>query len=340
MDVLQADKTSVHVWDADGQQLVPAATRGYAPATNGSALVPSRDRIVGELTRVDVVVLEDAQSDTRLSVQLREILRDEGVHAVIAVPIKVGGQMFGVFGVAYCGQHTLAEEERRVVQALAHRAGLAIHNARLFEQAQQAATAEERQRLARELHDAVTQTLFSASLIAEVVPRLWERNPPEALRRLEELRRLTRGALAEMRTLLLELRPAALVETPFAHLLRQLGEATASRANLLVDVQVAGEEFALPPEVQIGLYRIVQEALNNIGKHAGAARVHIDLRFDGAQLAVRVKDDGRGFDPKAAPPGRLGLGIMHERARGIGARLRIESRPGAGTRVSARWRRV
>ena len=178
---------------------------------------------------------------------MREIVRREDIHAAIGVPIKVGGQLFGLFSVAFCERHALTDEERRLVQALAQRAGLAIHNARLFGQAQQVATAEERQRLARELHDAVTQTLFSASLIAEVIPRLWERNPVEAQRRLEELRRLTRGALAEMRTLLLELRPAALIETPFSHLVRQLGEAAASRSNVLVDVTTRGEETAFPP---------------------------------------------------------------------------------------------
>src|ERR671939_1213039 len=181
----------------------------------------------------NVVVIGDAASDPRLrSPRLREVMQREGIRAALAAPIIVAGQAFGLFGVAFCTPHVPSREEQRGVQALAQRAGLAIQNARLFEQAQQVATAEERQRLARELHDAVTQTLFSASLIAGVVPRLWERDPEEARVRVEELRRLTRGALAEMRTLLLELRPAALVETPFGHLLHQLAEATAIRTSV------------------------------------------------------------------------------------------------------------
>jgi two-component system nitrate/nitrite sensor histidine kinase NarX len=243
-----------------------------------------------------------------------------------------------LFGVAYSKPHAPSQNDQRLVMALAQRAGLAIHNARLFEQAEQVATAEERQRLARELHDAVTQTLFSASLIAEVVPRLWKRDPDEAQRRLEELRRLTRGALAEMRTLLLELRPAALVETPFVQLLRQLGEATASRTNLQVEIRSKDEERSLPPEVQIALYRIAQEALNNTGKHAGASHavVHFTRRANGVDLLM--VDDGRGFEPTSTPAGHLGLGIMSERARGINARLQIKSRTGAGTRIQVRWR--
>jgi GAF domain-containing protein len=339
-DVLGADKTSVHVWDAERNELVVAASRGYSAESVAQALVPGVDLAVDDSDDPAMLTLQEPRTDRRMSPTLRQIVEREGIEAAIAAPISVGGQMFGLFGAAFSTRHVLTEEERRLVVALAQRAGLAIQNARLFEQAQQVATAEERQRLARELHDAVTQTLFSASLIAEVVPRLWERNPTEGLRRLEELRRLTRGALAEMRTLLLELRPAALVETPFGQLVRQLGEASSSRANVIVDVDVDGQEWALPAEVQIAMYRIAQEAFNNIGKHAGASRVQVHLRWSEDTLNVRVNDDGRGFDPKSMPPGRLGVSIMHERARAIGARLRIDSRVGAGTRVTARWRRM
>jgi len=269
---------------------------------------------------------------------LSEIVKREGIQSAMAAPIIVSGQAFGVFGVAFCTQHSPTLDEQRVVQALAQRAGLAIHNARLFEQAQQVATAEERQRLARELHDAVTQTLFSASLIAEVVPRLWERNPQEARQRLEELRRLTRGALAEMRTLLLELRPAALVETPFPQLLRQLAEATSSRTSLRIEVRADSDERRLPAEVQIGLYRIAQEALNNTVKHAAASRAELQFRRRGGRANLQIEDDGRGFDETRTPPGHLGLSIMRERARAIGAQLRVESHEGSGTRIHVRWR--
>jgi signal transduction histidine kinase len=186
----------------------------------------------------------------------------------------------------------------------------------------------------------VTQTLFSASLIAEVVPRLWERDPAEGRQRLEELRRLTRGALAEMRTLLLELRPAALVETPLAQLLRQLAEATASRTNLQIDVRADTDARPLPAEAQIGLYRIAQEALNNTAKHAAARRAEVLLRRRGATADLRISDDGCGFDAANTPPGRLGLGIMRERAQAIGARLRVDSRLGSGTRIHVHWRGV
>ena len=196
---------------------------------------------------------------------------------------------------------------------------------------------EERSRLARDLHDAVTQTLFSASLIADVLPRIWERNQDEGRRRLEELRQLTRGALAEMRTLLLELRPAALAEAELGDLLRQLAESVTGRARVAVEVQETGA-CDLPPGVKVALYRIAQEALNNVARHAGASQARVTFACGPQEpVSLRIRDDGRGFDPASVPPEHLGLGIMQERAAAIGARLTIESEVGGGTEVAVEW---
>jgi len=206
----------------------------------------------------------------------------------------------------------------------------------LSRQAREEAAAEERNRLARDLHDAVSQTLFSASIIAEVLPKLWEKHPDEARRRLEEVRQLTRGALAEMRTLLLELRPTTLVEAEMGYLLQQLGEAVASRSRIDVDVSVEGQ-CAVPTEVKVALYRIAQEALNNVAKHAQAREARVILVCTESGVTLKVSDDGRGFDISRIPPDSLGLGIMRERAKDAGASLNIESSPGRGTEVSVAW---
>jgi PAS domain S-box-containing protein len=202
-------------------------------------------------------------------------------------------------------------------------------------QAEQLAVTAERSRLARDLHDAVTQTLFSASLIADVLPRIWERNPVEGKKRLEELRQLSRGALAEMRTLLLELRPAALMEANLADLLKQLAASIASRARVSVDVAVRIEgEANLPPDVKVSLYRIAQEALNNVAKHSGAteARVTLDVADD-ASIQLTITDNGSGFDTGVNKPTHIGLDIMRERAAAMEADLRVTSTPGEGTTV-------
>jgi two-component system nitrate/nitrite sensor histidine kinase NarX len=225
--------------------------------------------------------------------------------------------------------------------AIANQAAVAIENARLYARAQEGAAQEERARLARELHDAVTQTLFSASMIAEVVPRLWERDPVAARRRLEDVRLLTRGALAEMRTLLLELRPAALTEARLSDLLRQLVEAMTGRKRLAVTLAVNGDqeqERTLSPDVQVALYRVAQEALNNVARHAGATRVEVRLSSNGSGVSLTISDDGRGFDPGEIAADHFGLCIMRERADAVGASLRVESHPGQGTQVQVAWR--
>lgn len=229
-----------------------------------------------------------------------------------------------------------AAHRRQLEQRIAERTQeLNAANERLREKAALDAVAAERTRLARDLHDAVTQTLFSTTLIADVLPDLWAMNPEEGRRRLEELRQMTRGALAEMRTLLVELRPNALVEAPLATLLRQLTEAMVSRARIAIQLSAEGER-KLPPDVQIGLYRIAQEALNNVVKHAKATQAVVTLRQDDA-VRLTVADDGAGFDVRTVTADHLGLRIMRERAEAIGAHLRIYSEPGEGTQVSVLW---
>ena len=202
------------------------------------------------------------------------------------------------------------------------------------------AAANERQRLARDLHDAVSQTLFSVSLIAEVLPRVFERDPAQGRERLDELRQLTRGALAEMRILLLELRPATIAESNLRDLLRQLSEAIVGRWRIPVELRLDTDR-EIPPEVAVAMYRIAQEALNNVAKHSHAEQATLslrDCRTDGRDvLELVVRDDGVGFDPDDAQTGRLGLTIMRERAESVGAELEIRSARGSGTLVRVLW---
>jgi signal transduction histidine kinase len=230
-------------------------------------------------------------------------------------------------------------------------------NAELYEHAGDLAALQERQRLARNLHDAVNQSLFSAGLIAEVLPRLWDRDQTEARKSLEDLRRLTRGALAEMRELLAELRPSVLSDSSLGDLLRQLANAFTGRTNIPVSVNIAGEHV-LPAEIQVALYRICQEAFNNIAKHAGASRVEIDLQYEAGveqetssiaypstpqgfvvkSVEMCIRDDGHGFDPgELSAPGHYGVGMMRERAEAVGARLTVTSQPGHGTEILLHW---
>ncbi|NLE77295.1 MAG: GAF domain-containing protein, partial [Chloroflexi bacterium] len=333
--ILKADKSSLVVWDEKRERLWVRATSGFRPETIPLMSVAPGEGVMGQVALTgEAAIVEDATYDPRV---VRRVTEAEGIRSFMNLPIKVGGQVFGVFNVNFAHPRGFGADEQRLFNALAQRAALVIRNAQLYEQAQRVATVEERQRLARELHDAVTQTLFSASLIAEVLPRLWERNADVGRQRLEELRQLTRGALAEMRTLLLELRPSALMEATLDDLLRQLAEATHGRGRVPVEVTVEGEPQDLPPDVKVALYRIAQEALNNVVKHAAASRAQVSLQCDFGQVALAVRDDGGGFDPHNPPPDSLGLSIMRERAAAISADLRIESEVGQGTLVSVCW---
>jgi signal transduction histidine kinase len=176
-------------------------------------------------------------------------------------------------------------------------------------------------------------------MIAGVLPRIWERDPGDGQRRLGELARLTQGALAEMRALLLELRPEALVGAELEQLLRQLADAATVRLSAPVQVTVEGA-CCLPVEVKVALYRIAQEALSNVVKHAGASQAAVSLYCEPGLAELSVADDGRGFDPERAPTDRLGLRIMHERAREVGATLEIKSEPDRGTQVIVTWEQV
>ncbi|MCP4607509.1 MAG: GAF domain-containing protein [Planctomycetes bacterium] len=254
----------------------------------------------------------------------------------MAVPIMLGDKTVGVLDIEADSVDAFDELDLFTAQTLADQLAIAIDNARLYEQAQELATVEERQRLARDLHDAVTQTLFSASLIAEVLPKLWEKNPEEGKKRLEELRRSTKGALAEMRILLLELRPAALTEVSLGELLRQMVDAAVGKVGIPVNLTVEGQG-SLPADVQIAFYRVAQEALNNIQKHASASEISVTLRYQPESVTLTIVDNGTGFDPGSVSAEHLGLSIMCERAKAIGTECKIESEIGQGTRIMVEW---
>lgn len=260
----------------------------------------------------------------------------DAAQSEIAVPLRIGEELVGALDITARAPHLLDEQDRFAAETLADQLAIAIDNSRLYRQAHELAAGRERQRLARDLHDAVSQTLFSASLIAEVLPRIYGKNPEMGRQRLEELRQLTRGALAEMRTLLLELRPAALAQASLPELLRQLSEAVIGRARIPVELVVDGCG-QLPAEVRVAVYRIAQEALNNVVKHARASKARVCLTCDSRVLRLEVEDDGAGFDPEAAGSGRLGMGIMRERADAVGARLTVTSAPSQGCLVVLIW---
>ena len=322
--------------ESDATSAILMAQRGFEPAIAVDLVNSSAITIQGNITdhqsKVTAFEIKDFPDE-----KLRSQLARSSFQMLIYVPLSTKGRNLGFF---ILGKHTLipcSPEEFSLLSSIGQQIGVAMENARLYEQAEYAAIAAERNRLARELHDAVTQTLFSASLIADVIPRIWKRNPEEGLQNLEELRQLTRGALAEMRTMLLEMRPESLERSDIKSLLTQLADAFLGRARIPLDLQMNGD-CELTHEVKVVFYRVAQEALNNIAKHSGARQVILHLDCQPGHMNLCIQDDGLGFDADSISPDHMGIAIMSERASTIGARLMIESQSGQGTTVKLDWR--
>ncbi|MDQ3928135.1 MAG: sensor histidine kinase, partial [Chloroflexota bacterium] len=252
------------------------------------------------------------------------------------------GKQVGVLA-SYVPSNDIDERDLAFHAAIADQTAVAVENARLLAEVHDKATLEQRQRLARELHDSVSQALFSINLTTRAVESLLKRDNPQtdtAIARLADLRQLTQGALAEMRALIFELRPRALEEEGLLQAIRKHGSAVAGREMLQVEVVCPVEERLprLKPAAEEALYRIAQEALHNVVKHARATKVEIHLDHDAEDqvMSLRIADNGRGFDQSQVPAGSMGLGTMGQRAAALGGQYTIESRPGEGTRVIVR----
>ncbi len=267
---------------------------------------------------------------------LNSLSMDSGPYrTAVAVPLRAKGHESGVLILATTEETNLTAEEARLIESLAKQIGTALEHARIYTQSRQLAAAEERNRLARELHDSVTQTLFSISMISQALPSLIERNQAKAMDSSVRLSELARGALAEMRMLILELRPAALQEMGLAVALERHISGFSSREALEIAYRVDGLQRRLPSEQEEALFRIAQESLNNIARHAQAKNVSIVLEFEPHDVQITITDDGVGM-PAAPNTAGFGMISMRERAERLGGTLDVSAEAGHGVRIRAR----
>ena len=262
-------------------------------------------------------------------------------HGLVTFPIMVrGGKVAGNLLYFYQNTNPIHKKDAEIMELgviFADQAALAIENALLRQTAETNAVTAERNRIARDLHDAVTQTLFSASLVAEVLPRIYDEDAQEGYGMLKDLQQMTRGALAEMRTLLIELRPTSFDEISLGELIRQLADSFVGKLDVPVNINVQGNAV-LPPAVQTAIFRIAQEALNNIQKHGQARHVDVHLEYTHDMAQLCIQDDGCGFDYDSVQAGHMGLKIMRERSDAIGAKLSIQSKINYGTTINLLWK--
>lgn len=332
---------SVTLLSDDGQFLETVNTTGLPhPQSDGHSRVP----LAAVIPVTDAVRFQQPvwiESPEEYAACYPEVYRaSQGVtNATVSLPLIVQGRVIGGFGVSFSEARKMDDDDRAFMIALAQQCAQALERVRLYEEAKNLAAVNERQRLARDLHDAVSQTLFSANIIAESLPRLWTQNPDKTLQLLEQIHLLNRGAMAEMRTLLVELRPEALINTRLEILLSQLVDAAKVRKPMEITQKVELQNRQpLPPEVHVAFYRIAQEALTNIIKHANATETIVELKAQRQRVECVITDNGEGFNVKQISRG-IGMISMRERAESIHARLSIVSRKGKGTRVSLVWQR-
>lgn len=260
-------------------------------------------------------------------------------QAGVVMPLTRESRVVGVLGVQLPSWLTgPSEAELAFYTALADQAAVAVTNASLASRARQAAAALERTRLARELHDSVSQALFSMTMQARAAQLSMSKagvaQDTPLGRSITELGELAQGALAEMRALIFELRPTALAEEGLVAALTKQGAALAAREQVAITVEGPEQHLELSADLQEHLYRIASEALHNVVKHARADSAAVRVTAEAGMVRVTVSDNGVGFDPGAGPPGHLGLSTMAERAALIGADLTITSAPGTGTTVA------
>jgi signal transduction histidine kinase len=264
------------------------------------------------------------------------------IQSILVVPLRAKGAIIGAIDMIN-KPAGFTHEDVRVLSLFADKAAIAIENARLNQEVERIAVIEERNRIARELHDSVTQSLYGVTLYAEAATRLLTAGEiSSASEHLKALRSTAREAFKEMRLLIFELRPPVLEKEGLAAALQARLDAVEGRAGLETSLQIENEgaagsaaELNLPTDIEEAVYRIAQETLNNSLKHSQAHKIAVILRLTPTHLYLQIRDDGVGFDPQTATTkGGFGLKIMQERAAEIGAQLQIESGPGRGACIT------
>jgi len=327
----QANTTRLHLF-YQNERLTPGAG--------------SLHRLAGQdisLDRTDLFVLavfhfthpawHEVETSTVLDQAAKEYLAKESVKGLLGVPLILGGQTIGVIIVRFAQSRNFGSVEIELAQGLAQQATLALQMTRLAEQARKAAVTEERNRMAREIHDTLAQSFTGILIQLQAAEQVLNGAHPELKNHLDSAITLARHGLAEARRSVLALRPQLLEGGDITTALNRLVHSL-SGDSMRIALSVAGDPPHLAPELESNVLRIAQEAITNAIKHSRGSRVHVRLNVDPCGVKIVVEDNGEGFDPQVSALGRgFGLLSMQERAERIGGELTILTRPGAGTRV-------
>lgn len=341
-EIIKTHVACVYLLEGETEELVLSAHRGLSSGciTDATRFRPGEGLIGRAVRSGEPVVVGDVQEGPELTARLADA---EDVRSFLAVPLKSSNSVLGVLALADPRPRLFTSQDMELLTAIGGQVGVAIENARLYESmrfyARQVTCAqeEERKRIARDLHDETIQRLIVISRRLESLATLLERSP-EATHHLEELQRLTSDTLKGLRSFVQDLRPSTLDHLGLVAALEGLTNDLEKRSCIETTVEVRGEVRRLAPEQEVGLFRILQEALNNARRHSQATRVTVEVTFEPNKVRMSISDNGCGFEVSErmhnlVSTGKLGLIGMYERARLLGGRLVIRSEPGRGTTV-------
>jgi signal transduction histidine kinase len=335
LEMIGCQSGCVHLVDED-KKVMQLATYRYIPEVIVAHIqtVPIDRGLVGwVMVNGEPLVAENLAEDPR--VINRDAMQIGSGRGFAGVPLRAKNKILGVLSVIGEEGRSFNAEEVALLSAIAEQVGVAVENASLYQQAEQLAVIEERQRLARELHDSITQSLYSVNLMTETARRTAATGDIERTQYLvARSSEIARQALKEMRLLVYELRPAALTQEGLVGAIQQRLDTVESRAGVQARLLVEGSSDELPPAVEANFYRIAQEALNNSLKHANASQVTVTLYFNQNTVELHISDDGQGFDPSdTQDKGGIGLKSMRERTEQMGGSFKINTVLEQGTNV-------
>ncbi len=332
VSMLKADRSVVFAWDVEKNKITPRVNYGFKPETLFALNFEESEGMVGKAmtTGLPIIVPDLKIKDLRGDIQT--VMIAEGIQSFAHFPITIDGKVVAVFNVAYTRPNALGEDNVRLFTALIHRAELSIANMQLFEQTRDLAVMEERNRLARDLHDSAKQKAFAALAQLGTANGMWKSKSAENIQLpLAEAETLVYEVIQELTFLIQEIYPIALQEKGLPTTLREYVFEWENRNDTVISLTVRNER-PLPLETEQAIYRVIQEALANVSRHSKAKHAEVSLVYNTDSLQVTIADDGRGFDMEQKAKG-MGFRSMRERIGNIRGTIQTQSAPGQGTRV-------
>ena len=332
VNMLKADRSIVFTWNEKQTQVSPRVSFGFSESSLAAMHFGKDEGLVGKvLSTKKAVVVDDIHSEI-LRPDVQAAIEAEGIQSFVHVPIIVEEQIVGVFNAGFTRPNAITGDTVRLFSALVQRAALSIDNMQLFEQTKELAVIEERNRVARDLHDSAKQKAFAALAQLGTVSGIFNRDPENAQFHLNEAENLVYEVIQELTFLIQEMYPMALKEKGLATTLREYVFEWENRNGVMINLEIKNPK-RMKLETEQALYRMIQESLANVARHSHAKDVNVSLAFNKQTVQLIVADNGVGFDVKHKAIG-IGLRTIKERAESIGGNFTIESQPGQGTKLT------